>query len=51
VKGIWPTSADELAIFRVTIERYDEDLTMTLRNADLEAALEELLGYVQVDVR
>ena len=46
-----PNSTGELAVWHVKIERYDEDATMTLADGDLEAALEELLRYVQVDVQ
>jgi hypothetical protein len=46
-----PNSTDELAVWHVKIERYDEDATMTVEDSDLEAALEELLRYLQVDVK
>ncbi len=46
-----PSTTDELALWRVTIERYDEHATVTLTEADPEAALAELLRYAQVDGR
>lgn len=46
-----PSSTDELALWRVKIERYDEHSTMTMTEADPGAALAELLRYVQVDAR
>jgi hypothetical protein len=46
-----PNGTDELAVWHVKIERYDENATMTMADGDLEAALEELLRYVQVDAQ
>ena len=47
-----PSGTDELALWRVTIERYDQAMTMTLRDVeDPDAAIEELLRYVQADAR
>lgn len=47
-----PGSAGPLMLWRVTIERYDQEMTMTLRDAlDPEVALEELLRYVQADAK
>jgi hypothetical protein len=47
-----PSSTDELALWRVTIERFDQSITMTLRDAeDPDAAMEELVRYARVDAR
>jgi hypothetical protein len=47
-----PSSTDDLALWRVTIERYDGNMTMTVPGeADPDAALEELVRHVQVDAR
>jgi hypothetical protein len=46
-----PSGTDELALWRVTIQRYDTNMTMTLQEADPDVALEELVRYVQVDAR
>jgi hypothetical protein len=46
-----PSGTDELALWRVTIQRYDANMTMTLQEADPDVALEELVRYVQVDAR
>jgi hypothetical protein len=45
-----PSGADELALWRVTIERYDGAMAMTVRDAiSPDVAIEELLRYMQVD--
>jgi hypothetical protein len=44
-------STDEPVLWRVTIMRFDEDvtMTMTMTEADPEAALAELIRYAQAD--
>ena len=50
VAQVRPSGTDELALWRVTIERYDQAMTMTLRDAACpDAAMEELLRYTQAD--
>ena len=45
-----PSGTDELALWRVTVERYDQAMAMSLRDAaDPDAAIEELIRYAQVD--
>ena len=45
-----PSATDALALWRVTIERYDRTMTMTLRDAiSPDDAIEELLRYTQAD--
>ena len=45
-----PSTTDEAsALWRVTIERYDENATMTITEADPEAALAELVRYAKAD--
>lgn len=51
IVDLQPSSTDELALWRVKIERYDEHATMTMTDADPGAALPEILRYVQVDAR
>jgi hypothetical protein len=47
-----PSSTAPLVLWRVTIERYDQAMTMTLRDtSNPDVAIEELLRYVQVDAR
>ena len=47
-----PSSTAPLVLWRVTIERYDQAMTMTLRDAsNPDVAIEELLRHVQVDAR
>lgn len=47
-----PSSTDALASWRVTIERYDQAMTMTVRDAvNPDHAIEDLLRYAQVDAR
>jgi hypothetical protein len=43
------TTGDAPALWRVTIERYDENATMTMTEADPDAALAELVRYAQAD--
>jgi hypothetical protein len=50
VTELRPHGITEPLLWRVTIERYDENLTMTIPEAaDPEAALADLLRYVQAD--
>jgi hypothetical protein len=50
VTELRPSGTDELALWRVTIERYDQAMTMSVRDAvDPDAAIEELVRYAQVD--
>ena len=42
-------TGDEPALWRVTIERYDENASMTLVEEDPDAALAELVRYAQAD--
>jgi hypothetical protein len=49
---IRPSGTDALALWRVTIERYDQAMTMTLRDTIRpDVAIEELLRYGEVDAR
>jgi hypothetical protein len=43
------TIGDAPALWRVTIERYDESAFMTMTEADPEVALAELVRYAQAD--
>jgi hypothetical protein len=43
------TSSETSALWRVTIERYDQNATMTITEADPEAALAELVRYAKAD--
>lgn len=53
VVGMRPSLADdgEVAHWRVTIERYDQEASMVVTDSDLEAALAELARYVQADAK
>jgi len=52
VVEVRPSSTDALALWRVTIERYDQAMTMTVRDeAKPDDAIADLLRYVQVDAR
>ncbi len=42
-------TGDEPALWRVTIERYDENATMTMVDENPEGALAELVRYAQAD--
>ena len=42
-------TGDEPPLWHVTIERYDEGATMTMTEADPDAALAELVRYAQAD--
>lgn len=42
-------AADEPVLWRVTIERYDESMSITVTEADPEVGLEELARYAAVD--
>jgi hypothetical protein len=43
------TSGEASALWCVTIERYDQNATMTITEANLEAALAELVRYAKAD--
>ncbi len=50
VVGLRPSSSgDEPALWRVTIERYDENASVTMLEADPDVALAELVRYAQAD--
>jgi hypothetical protein len=50
VVGLRPsTTGDAPALWRVTIERYDESATMTMTEAEPDTALAELVRYAQAD--
>ena len=50
VVGLRPRPCgDAPPLWRVTIERYDESATITLTEADPDAALAELVRYAQAD--
>ena len=52
VTEVRPSSTAPLLFWRVTIERYDQAMTMTLRDApNPDDAIEELLRYVQADAK
>jgi hypothetical protein len=52
VVEVRPSGTDELALWRVTIERYDQTMTMTVCDAiNPDVAIEDLLRYAQVDAR
>ena len=42
-------SANEPVLWRVTIERYDQSMSITLTEADPDVALEELARYTAAD--
>jgi hypothetical protein len=45
-----PSTSDEAsALWRVTIARYDQNATMTITEANLEAALADLVRYAKAD--
>jgi hypothetical protein len=41
----------ETILWRVTIERYDENVSMTVTDADPDVALAELARYAQADAK
>jgi hypothetical protein len=43
------TTGDEPPLWRVTIERYDQGVSITLTEADPETALAELVRYARAD--
>jgi hypothetical protein len=50
VVGLRPSRTDEeSALWRVTIERYDENASMTVVEADPDVALAELVRYARAD--
>ena len=52
VVGLRPSIAgDEPPLWRVTIERTDENASMTATEEDPEVALAELVRYAQADAR
>ncbi|HWO21937.1 MAG TPA: hypothetical protein VNO30_24390 [Kofleriaceae bacterium] len=50
VVGLRPSrTGDEPALWRVTIERYDENASMTVVEAEPDVALAELVRYTRAD--
>lgn len=53
VVGMRPSIAGdgEVTLWRVTIERHDQEASMVVTDSDLEAAIAELARYVQADAK
>ena len=52
VVEVRPSGTNALALWCVTIERYDQAMTMTIRDAiNPDVAIEDLLRYAQVDAK